>query len=244
MGITNKLPLLNSQSKIVKIVGYILYAFVILVIIGAMAPSNDKQQTNSTLAETEFTGLDSSEDSEDFKKGAEIKDNAPITVNDVKSKLPENISHDASADGFKLIQLKINPKSVFRSDAPLDTEEFLYDTVVSDLRTCGYRVLSASDPQLNAANKIYLKYEEEQSDSEYYLSNDATSPRIKGTHIRCEVWLKNTTTNAEIKKVIHGNTENRIEILGNDMATNIYLSAFYDFHEQLYEMIRSVFVGR
>ena len=244
MGIINKLPLLNSQSKIVKVIGYILYAFVILMIIGAMAPSNDKK-TTSTLAKTEFTGLDSSEDSEDFKKGAEeTKDDAPITVNDLKSKLPENISHDALVDGFKPIQLKINPKSVFRSDAPLNTEEYLYNTVVSDLRTCGYRVLSESDSQLNIANKIYLKYEEEKTDSEYYLSNDATSPRIKGTHIRCEVWMKNTTTNAEIKKVIHGNTQNRIEFLGNDMATNIYFSAFYDFHEQLYEMIQSVFLGR
>ena len=41
MGITDKLPLLNSKSKIVKIVGYVLYAFVILIIIGAMAPSED-----------------------------------------------------------------------------------------------------------------------------------------------------------------------------------------------------------
>jgi len=42
MGITDKLPLLNSKNKIVKIVGYVLYAFVILMIIGAMAPSEDK----------------------------------------------------------------------------------------------------------------------------------------------------------------------------------------------------------
>ena len=227
MGIINKLPLLNSQSKIVKIIGYILYAFVVLMIIGAMAPSEDKA-TTSTLAKTEVTNLDASED---IKEAAEAKD-----------KLPENISNAASVGSLIPIQLTINPKSVFRSDVPLNTNELLYNTVVSDLQTCGYRVLSASDSQVNVANKISLKYKEEKSDSEYYLSSDATSPRIKGTHIRCEVWLRNTTTNSEIKKVIHGNSPNHISSQSNDMATTIYLSAFNDFHEQLYEMIRSVFV--
>lgn len=41
MGLTDKLPLLNSKSKIVKLVGIFVYAFVILMIIGAMAPSED-----------------------------------------------------------------------------------------------------------------------------------------------------------------------------------------------------------
>ena len=239
MGIISKLPLLNSQSKIVKIIGYILYAFVILMIIGAIAPSEDKATPTSTLAKTEAAELDASEDTEDV---AETKDGVSITVDDVKERSPENISNAESFGGLKPIQLNINPKSVFRSNAPLDTKELLYNTIVSDLQACGYRALSSSDSQANVANKIYLKYKEEESDSEYYSSSDVTSPRIKGTHIRCEVLLKNTTTNAEIKKVIHGNSQNRIEIRGNDMATNIYFSAFDDFHEQLYELIRSVFV--
>ncbi len=37
MGLTDKLPLLNSKSKVIKIIGYVVYAFVILMIIGAMS---------------------------------------------------------------------------------------------------------------------------------------------------------------------------------------------------------------
>ncbi len=58
MGITDKLPLLNSKSKIVKIVGYVLYAFVILMIIGAMTPSEDKATKTASDDSTEAISED------------------------------------------------------------------------------------------------------------------------------------------------------------------------------------------
>jgi hypothetical protein len=58
MGLTDKLPLLNSKSKIVKIIGYVLYAFVILMIIGAMAPSEDNVATASASAPVLSVTLD------------------------------------------------------------------------------------------------------------------------------------------------------------------------------------------
>ena len=76
MGITDKLPLLNSKNKIVKIVGYVLYAFVILMIVGAMLPSEDKGTTSSEVKTT------------DTKATAEVKENGALTVDDVKDELP------------------------------------------------------------------------------------------------------------------------------------------------------------
>ena len=64
MGITDKLPLLNSKSKIVKIIGYVLYAFVILFIIGAMAPapSDDKGTTASATNDEDAGDYSAQED--------------------------------------------------------------------------------------------------------------------------------------------------------------------------------------
>lgn len=59
MSISEKLPLINSSNKIVKIVGYAVYAFVFLIILGAILPSDT--QTNSIADE----GSASSDDSSD-----------------------------------------------------------------------------------------------------------------------------------------------------------------------------------
>ena len=59
MSIKDKLPLLNSSNKMVKIGGYVIYAFVFLMIIGAILPhentgtvasqnGSDQQQQNPT----------------------------------------------------------------------------------------------------------------------------------------------------------------------------------------------------
>jgi len=66
MGITDKLPLLNSKSKIVKIIGYVLYAFVILMIIGAMAPapSDDEGTTDTTTDATKSSQTTQKEEPE------------------------------------------------------------------------------------------------------------------------------------------------------------------------------------
>jgi hypothetical protein len=76
MGITDKLPLLNNKSKIVKMVGYVLYAFVILMIIGAMAPapsakdySTQENVAENLLLDLDFDlGLDSAEVSIDTQE--------------------------------------------------------------------------------------------------------------------------------------------------------------------------------
>jgi hypothetical protein len=170
--------------------------------------------------------------------------------------LPENTSGAAAVGGLdesallKPIQLKIDPNSVYRSDVPLvgnykNTKELLYNTVVSDLQTFGYRVLPESGSQTNVANKLILTYKEDTTDDEWAVSNDFGSPRIKGTYIRCEVRLRNTTTNADIKKIIYAKTGAHVVSRGDgyrSMANDIYFSAFDDFNEQLSAMIRSVFV--
>lgn len=87
MGITDKLPLLNSKSKIVKIVGYVLYAFIILMIIGAMAPSEDKETTTS--------------DASDAKKTADVESSGTLTASDVEDMLPGGVGDpvDVTVDG-------------------------------------------------------------------------------------------------------------------------------------------------
>ncbi len=55
MGLIDKLPLLNSKNKLVKIFGYFIYAFVILGIIGNMSPSEDIGATASPTAKADFS---------------------------------------------------------------------------------------------------------------------------------------------------------------------------------------------
>lgn len=58
MGITDKLPLLNSKSKSVRIVGYVVYAFVVLMILGALSgpatnTEGDKETTGTVKQSAE-----------------------------------------------------------------------------------------------------------------------------------------------------------------------------------------------
>jgi hypothetical protein len=41
MGIKEKLPLVNSETKGIRIVGYAVYGIVLLMILGALVPSQD-----------------------------------------------------------------------------------------------------------------------------------------------------------------------------------------------------------
>ena len=92
MGITDKLPLLNSKSKIVKIIGYVLYAFVILMIIGAMAPApSDDRETSKT------TEIESSQAAE----RQEESDN--LTEEDVEDLVGGQKSIAVSDDGYVVI---------------------------------------------------------------------------------------------------------------------------------------------
>lgn len=89
MGLTDKLPLLNSKSKIVKIVGYFLYAFVILIVIAVMVPSEDNRA--SSIDDTKDTNSTSSDES-----GATgVKESDVLTVEEVKDMLPSGIDDPA-----------------------------------------------------------------------------------------------------------------------------------------------------
>ena len=95
MGITDKLPLLNSKSKIVKIVGYVLYAFIILMIIGAMAPSEDTGTTTSDVSEDKETTTS------DAKNTADVESSGVLTAADVEDMLPGGVGDpvDVTVDG-------------------------------------------------------------------------------------------------------------------------------------------------
>lgn len=60
MGISEKLPLINSSNKIVKIVGYVVYAFVFLIILGAVLPSNTSDDGAASNDETSDSDLSES----------------------------------------------------------------------------------------------------------------------------------------------------------------------------------------
>lgn len=62
MGIKEKLPLLNSDSKVTRIAGYVVYIFVGLFVLGAILPSPDTggETTTTTAATTEKTEAASS----------------------------------------------------------------------------------------------------------------------------------------------------------------------------------------
>jgi len=84
MGISDKLPLLNSKSKIVKIIGYVLYAFVILMIIGAMvpAPSGDRESSQAAERQEESDNL-TEEDVEDLvggQKSIAVSDDGYVVI--------------------------------------------------------------------------------------------------------------------------------------------------------------------
>lgn len=159
------------------------------------------------------------------------------------------VSNTDNSYSWKPIQLEIDSKSDFRSDIPLlsykSSKDLLYNTVISDLLSVGYRIIPQSESQAKAPNKLSLKYKEETTDDEWGLPGDMTAPRIKGTYIKCEVRLKNSATNADIKKIIYASTKYNVRLSGSDygsVARDIYFSAFSDFHEQLSELINSELV--
>lgn len=94
MGITDKLPLLNSKSKIVKIVGYVLYAFVILMIIGAMAPSKDNGMSTTTEEKDNAAAeknTASSESNDSATADVKESESGALTSDEVKDMLPGNV---------------------------------------------------------------------------------------------------------------------------------------------------------
>ena len=47
-----KLPLLNSDNKLTRIIGYVVYSFLFLIVLGALLPSDDTT-TKTALDKTE-----------------------------------------------------------------------------------------------------------------------------------------------------------------------------------------------
>jgi hypothetical protein len=154
------------------------------------------------------------------------------------------VSNNGKPKLWKPIVLLIDKKSIYRHDVPFsglynDNQDLLYNTVVSDLLSSGYRVVSQAENQANVANKLILIYEEDKADDEWAMNdNVANSPKIRGTFIKCEVELRNLTNNIDIKKKIYARTKPRVSNQGN-MAEVLYLSAFDDFNEQLLKIIHS-----
>jgi len=184
------------------------------------------------------------------------------------SLIQAQISNTDNPTHLKTIQLIINPKSVYRSDVPLDglysnTKDLLYNIVASDLLLAGYQVLTPAESQTRVANKLILKYKEDTLEGRWRLcipdSLSEDCPIGKGTYIRCEVELKNSTTNADTKKIIYAYTpESTFDKLalyygdnkndshmnfdnknGDNMRRVVYFSAFDDFNKQLIELINS-----
>jgi hypothetical protein len=58
LGIKEKLPLINSSSKGIRIVGYVLYGFVFLIVLGMILPSQDEEISVDSDSDT---GLDENE---------------------------------------------------------------------------------------------------------------------------------------------------------------------------------------
>lgn len=55
MGIKEKLPLINSNSKGIRIVGYVFYGFIFLVILGMILPGEDETSPDTNSIDTDDT---------------------------------------------------------------------------------------------------------------------------------------------------------------------------------------------
>jgi len=144
MGITDKLPLLNSKSKIVKIIGYVLYAFVILMIIGAMAPapSDDEGTTDTTTDATKSSQTTQKEE-------------------------PETEDYDTY--GWLLSALDIS--NLVQEKSPVISEEITnmeYDTAKQDILDLSRDVESALDESKEYS--VHPKYKNMKGEYEMALS--------------------------------------------------------------------------
>ena len=66
MGLKEKLPLINSDNKGIRITGYVVYAFVFLMLLGAVLPSHDEAISVSSEAETPSVGSEANTSKEEI----------------------------------------------------------------------------------------------------------------------------------------------------------------------------------
>lgn len=96
MGLKEKLPLLNSNKKGTRIVGYVVYGFLALMVLGAVLPDSPE-----TTAIKEETSTDSAAD-EATTKSEETTPENTLTVGDIEDMLPgafKNPKVDIGQDG-------------------------------------------------------------------------------------------------------------------------------------------------
>jgi tetratricopeptide (TPR) repeat protein len=55
MSIKEKIPLINNNSKKIRLLGYILYAYIVLSILGSIAPTPDAEVDTNTIQPEEVT---------------------------------------------------------------------------------------------------------------------------------------------------------------------------------------------
>lgn len=122
MGLIGKLPLLNSSNKIVKILGYVLYAFIILIIIGALFGSdNEIGAKDSTSA---GTSDDAASTSNEEAKPTSVPFGASAMIDDWEVSISrfnpyatgaikqENMFNDEPSAGGQYAMVYVNAKNI------------------------------------------------------------------------------------------------------------------------------------
>jgi len=108
MSILSKLPLLNSDSKIVRAVGYFVYPLLFLIILGAMAPPEDEQTattTKTTTGETDLADFVAKETSQ------WDPENITIIGGDVHILLPFS---ESRINSWRLFDARMESTNIFR----------------------------------------------------------------------------------------------------------------------------------
>lgn len=104
---TKKLPLINSNNTIVKIVGYILYAFVLLSIIGALFGSDNETSAGTRNEKATSIPLGASATVDDWDLS--VSRFNPHATNAIKQK---NMFNDEPSAGGQYVMVYINAKNL------------------------------------------------------------------------------------------------------------------------------------
>lgn len=158
MGIKEKLPLLNSEKKGTRIAGYVVYAFIGLMVLGAILPSPDTGgETTTTSATTtpvedETAATETTEDEEeeispDVAWIVSTQVALSYLVDDMRTigAAAEDVDIDAMTDGYSTFKAHI------RAAQQIDAD---YE-VSPDLETAQFEWREALDDYMSAANAGY-----------------------------------------------------------------------------------------
>lgn len=115
--VIKKLPLINSSNTIIKIVGYILYAFLLLIVIGALFGSDNETKTSISREETSASSNEESAlTSVPFGASATVDDwdisvsrFNPRATNAIKQ---ENMFNEEPSAGGQYVMVYINAKNL------------------------------------------------------------------------------------------------------------------------------------